>query len=116
MTDPRTLESRTHKFAEVVGTGSVPAVRLSIEDLRNVRLTVTADLGEASMLVRGILELKEGSVVPLDKIAGEMTDVHVNGIPIARGEIIVIADSLCVRIAEIFGVTGMEKGAAESEV
>ena len=53
-----------------------PAGNLSIEDLNRVRLTVTADLGKCTMLVRDVLELQRGSVVQLDKLAGEMTQLQ----------------------------------------
>ena len=55
------------------------------------------------MLVREVLELKRGSIVQLDKLAGEMTDIYVNGLHLARGEVVVIADVLHVRIGEIVG-------------
>ncbi len=85
-----------------------PGVHLGIDSLRRVRLDVTAELGRCSLLVREVLELKRGSVLPLDKMAGEMVEICVNGVPLARGEVVVIADTLHVRIAEIFGFTEKE--------
>jgi flagellar motor switch protein FliN/FliY len=86
---------------------------LQIEDLREVPTTVTADLGSCDIYVRDILGLDKGSVLALTKLAGEMADVMVNGVPIARGEIVVLGDSLNVRIAEIYGLT-TEKEVVES--
>ena len=43
--------------------------------------------------------------MPLNKLAGEMADIHVNGIPLAKGEVMVMGDSLQLRIAEIIGAT-----------
>lgn len=88
---------------------------LGIDDLKRVRLSVTAELGQARMLVRDVLELKEGSIIPLDKIAGEMTDIHLNGIPLARGEVVIISDSIHVRIAEILGLELPEKDLSEDD-
>ena len=76
---------------------------LIMEDLAAVPLKVAAELGRAKTRVRDILELKVGSLVTLEKVAGEMADITVNGIPFARGEVVVIGDLLHVRIAEIGG-------------
>ena len=92
-----------HEFREVSPQGAYGEERLSLEDLRQVRMSLTAHLGSCSMTVREVLALKRGAVVTLDKLAGEMTDVFVNGLPLARGEVVVIADELHVRIGEIVG-------------
>jgi len=98
-----TRRTRDHTFQEVVETGNLPPDHLSVEDLSDVQLTVSVDLGGCSMLVRDILELKRGSVIQLEKLAGEMSDVFVNGLPLAKGEVVVIGDTLHVRIGEIIG-------------
>ena len=113
MSQPREIDTPSHEFNEVVQGKIVSFERLSVDDLKKVRLIITADLGEAAMLVREILDLKQGSIVPLDKLAGEMTDIYVNGIPLARGEVVVIGDSLHVRIGEIFGVAASDKEAED---
>ena len=78
--------------------------RLDLNDVRQVKLRITADLGTCSILVRDVLDLKRGSVLHLNKLAGEMADIYVNDIPMARGEVVVLGDALHVRIAEIFGM------------
>lgn len=88
---------------EEIRAGVRSGEHLDIDDLKEVRLTITADLGKRRMLIREVLDLKRGSVIQLDKLAGEMSEVCVNGIPLARGEVIVIADSLNIRIGEIIG-------------
>lgn len=102
------------QFDEVSEPGTLSADKLNLHDLRHVRLTISADLGQCSMLVRDILALKRGSVVALSKPAGEMTDIYANGIPLARGEVVVIADSLHVRISEITGAAP-ETGGGQNE-
>lgn len=98
--------AQDHEFKEVAGDAVIDSSeRLVLEDLRRVNLDITADLGSSRMLVREVLELKKGSVVPLDKMAGEMTDVYVNGLVLAKGEIVVIGDTLHVRLAEIVGAS-----------
>jgi len=76
---------------------------LKLEDLKHVRIHIAADLGSTSISVREVLQLKEGSVIPLDKLAGEMTEIYGNGRLIGRGEVVVIGDELHVRISEIVG-------------
>jgi flagellar motor switch protein FliN/FliY len=73
----------------------------SIELLRDVDLNVKIELGRARMLVEDVLKLSEGSVVELDKLAGDPVDVFVNDRLIARGEVLVLNDNFCVRVNEI---------------
>ena len=94
-----------HEFADLHEDPSGPAVHLELNDVRDVRLCLSADLGSCSMLVRDVLELKRGSVVALNKQAGEMTEIYVNGRLMARGEVVVINDLLHVRIAEVLGAS-----------
>jgi flagellar motor switch protein FliN/FliY len=73
----------------------------SIDLLRDVDLNVKIELGRARMLVEEVLKLSEGSVVELDKLAGDPVDVFVNDRLIARGEVLVLNDNFCVRVNEI---------------
>ena len=73
----------------------------SIELLRDVDLNVKIELGRSRMLVEDVLKLGEGSVVELDKLAGDPVDVFVNDRLVARGEVLVLNDNFCVRVAEL---------------
>jgi flagellar motor switch protein FliN/FliY len=73
----------------------------SIDLLRDVDLNVKIELGRARMLVEDVLKLGEGSVVELDKLAGDPVDVYVNDRLVARGEVLVLNDNFCVRVNEI---------------
>jgi flagellar motor switch protein FliN/FliY len=73
----------------------------SIDLLRDVDLNVKIELGRSRMLVEDVLKLGEGSVVELDKLAGDPVDVFVNDRLVARGEVLVLNDNFCVRINEI---------------
>jgi flagellar motor switch protein FliN/FliY len=73
----------------------------SIELLRDVDLSVKIELGRSRMLVEDVLKLAEGSVVELDKFAGDPVDVFVNDRLVARGEVLVLNDNFCVRVNEI---------------
>jgi flagellar motor switch protein FliN/FliY len=69
--------------------------------IMDVPLQVTVELGRTKKLIRDILELSPGSVVELDKLAGEPVDILVNGKLIAKGEVVVIDENFGVRISEI---------------
>lgn len=73
----------------------------SIDLLRDVQLDVKIELGRSRMLVDDVLRLGEGSVVELDKLAGDPVDVYVNDRLVARGEVLVLNDNFCVRISDI---------------
>jgi flagellar motor switch protein FliN/FliY len=73
----------------------------SIDLLRDVELDVKIELGRNRMLVEDVLKLAEGSVVELDKLAGDPVDVFVNERLVARGEVLVLNDNFCVRVNEI---------------
>jgi flagellar motor switch protein FliN/FliY len=72
-----------------------------IELLSDVDLHVTIELGRTQMLVEDVLKLGEGSVVELDKLAGDPVDIYVNQRLVARGEVLVLNDNFCIRISEI---------------
>lgn len=69
--------------------------------LNDVDLNVKLQLGQTKMRVEDVLQLGEGSVVELDKLAGDPVDVLVNDRLIARGEVLVLNDVFCVRISEV---------------
>ena len=73
----------------------------------DVELNVKIELGRSRMMVEDVLKLGEGSVVELDKLAGDPVDVYVNDKLVARGEVLVLNDNFCVRVNEIVaGATG----------
>lgn len=67
----------------------------------DVRLSLTVQLGEAEMPIKQVLELTRGSVIELDRVAGEPVDLYANGKLIARGEVVVIEDNFGLRITSI---------------
>lgn len=69
--------------------------------LRDVSLRVKVELGRGRMLLRDVLRLTKGSVVELEKHAGDPLDIYVNNRLIARGEVLVLNENFCVRITEI---------------
>lgn len=82
--------------------GSPPSSeKATIDLLRDVELDLKIELGRTHMELEELLKLRRGSVVSLDKLAGDPVDVYVNGRLIARGEVLVLNDNFCVRVAEL---------------
>lgn len=80
--------------------------------LATIPLQVTVELGRTQMLVREVLALQPGSVVELDRVAGEAVDVRINERLVARGEVVIIADKFGIRLTEIMaGAHAMLGGA-----
>jgi flagellar motor switch protein FliN/FliY len=86
---------------DLAAAGHSDAPLNSIELLSDVELNVMVELGRTQMLVEDVLRLAEGSVVELDKLAGDPVDVYVNKQLVARGEVLVLNDNFCIRISEI---------------
>jgi flagellar motor switch protein FliN/FliY len=73
----------------------------TLELMRDVQLDMTIELGRTHMQLQDVLQLKQGSVVPLNKLAGDPADIYVNGRLVARGEVLVLNDNFCIRVAEL---------------
>ncbi|WP_428305253.1 flagellar motor switch protein FliN [Lacipirellula sp.] len=91
---------QTFKFNEFAGAPPT-AEAATLELMRDVQLDLTIELGRTHMHLEEILKLRQGTVVPLDKLAGDPADIYVNGRLIARGEVLVLNDNFCVRVAEL---------------
>lgn len=90
--------------------GTVPSSdHATLDQISEVELDVKIELGRANMYLEDVLKLRKGSVVPLDKMAGDAVDVYVNGRLLARGEVLVMNENFCVRVAELLaGAIPME--------
>lgn len=90
---------------------NIPSMRMpeGMDLLGDVNLNVKIELGRTKMLLEDVLRLGEGTVVELDKLAGDPVDIYVNDRPVARGEVLVLNDNFCVRISEILNKDALEK-------
>ena len=94
-----------HSFVPLaVGSPPFAAAGLAPSVIGDIELDVTLELGRAELRIEELLALREGSVVTLDKEAGEPIDILANGQLVARGEVIVVDDKFCVRICEVVGL------------
>jgi flagellar motor switch protein FliN/FliY len=88
---------RFPQMGESITTGGYGDISL----LLDVEMTMTVELGRTTKLVKDILGLGEGSIIELDKLAGEPVDLLVNGKLIAKGEVVVIDENFGVRVTDI---------------
>lgn len=82
-----------------------PDAPRSVEFLLDVPLLVTVELGRSKMRIADLLKLSKGSVVELDKIAGEPLDLRVNGQLVARGEAVIVNDKFGVRLTDVLSAS-----------
>ncbi len=91
--------------------GAPPSADVAtLELIRDVELDLKIELGRTQMHLEDVLKLHKGSVVPLDKLAGDPVDIFVNGRLIARGEVLVLNDNFCVRVAELITAEAARAG------
>jgi flagellar motor switch protein FliN/FliY len=87
-------------FAPLPGAGQA-GDHSQIDLLLDISLQVTVELGRARMKIQEILALRNGSVIELDRLAGEPADILVNGTLIAKGEVVVVDEKFGVRVIEV---------------
>jgi flagellar motor switch protein FliN/FliY len=97
---PSQADFQAFQFRDLAGSPP-SSEKATIDLLRDVELDLKIELGRTHMELEELLKLRRGSVVSLDKLAGDPVDVYVNGRLIARGEVLVLNDNFCVRVAEL---------------
>jgi len=107
---PMSLPSEVIEFQFPEFGGTVPSSEhATLDQISEVDLDVKVELGRTYMYIEDVLRLRRGSVVPLDKMAGETVDIYINGRLLAKGEVLVMNENFCVRIAELLaGAIPME--------
>ncbi len=73
----------------------------TLDFILDVTLQVTVEVGRARMTIQDLLQLGQGSVVELEKLAGEPLDIYVNGKQVARGEAVIVNEKFGVRLTDI---------------
>ena len=99
----QSLEGVASAAEGVAGAATAAAARESrtLEFILDVTLQVTVEVGRARMTIQDILQLGQGSVVELEKLAGEPLDIYVNGKHVARGEAVIVNEKFGVRLTDI---------------
>lgn len=83
------------------GTGTPRNKERGIDLLLDIPLDVAVEVGRSRILVRDLLQLQEGSMIELDKLAGDPLDLYVNGRLIARGEAVVVNEKFGLRLTDV---------------
>jgi flagellar motor switch protein FliN/FliY len=82
-----------------------PSDELNLDVILDVPVTLSMEIGRTQINIRNLLQLNQGSVVELDRFAGEPLDVLVNGTLIAHGEVVVINDKFGIRLTDVISLS-----------
>lgn len=82
-------------------TAAVKGPPKTLDFILDVSLQITVEVGRSRMTIQDILQLGQGSVIELEKLAGEPLDIYVNGKPVARGEAVIVNEKFGVRLTDI---------------
>ncbi|MGR9115087.1 MAG: flagellar motor switch protein FliN [Gammaproteobacteria bacterium] len=88
-----------HKSSGIVGDEAHAEIQMDV--ILDIPVTISMEIGRTQINIRNLLQLNEGSVVELDRFAGEPMDVLVNGTLIAHGEVVVVNDKFGIRLTDV---------------
>lgn len=100
------VSSKLESPGEDSGTKIKSSHPTNLDLLMDVSLRVSVELGRTRMQLAQILELQHGSVIELDRLAGDPVDIFVNECIVARGEVVIVDDKFGVRITEMISSRG----------
>ncbi len=101
--------ARPASFQELKAETPPGPVEEKLELVMDIPVTLSVELGRTKIQIRELLQLAQGSVVDLDRLAGEPMDVLVNGFLIARGEVVLVNDKFGIRLTDIISPTERAK-------
>jgi flagellar motor switch protein FliN len=81
--------------------GNAKKFELNLDNLLDIPVEISVEIGRTKMAIGELLSLSKGSIIELNKIAGESVDIYVNGKLLGKGEIVVVNERLGVRIMDI---------------
>jgi len=88
-------------LSENPNSSTAKKIEINMDSLLDIPVEVSVEIGRTKMAIGELLSLAKGTIVELNKIAGEAVDIYVNGKLLGKGEIIVVNERLGVRIIEI---------------
>jgi flagellar motor switch protein FliN/FliY len=98
--EPTTIEPE--QFGDVQSEPPSTATRdVNLEMILDVHVSLSMEVGHTRIPIRNLLQLNQGSVVELDRAAGEPLDVYVNGTLVAHGEVVVINEKFGIRLTDV---------------
>lgn len=97
---------RPVKFQELEDVPANRSIKKNLDIMQDVLMHISVELGRTKSSIKEVMEMEKGSIVELDKIAGEQVEIYVNEKLVAKGEVIVIEDKFGVRVTS----TSLQKG------
>jgi flagellar motor switch protein FliN/FliY len=99
----KSTDARTAEFSDLQdrGAGGDAARDVNLEVILDVPVTLSMEVGRTRIPIRNLLQLNQGSVVELDRAAGEPLDVFVNGTLVAHGEVVVVNEKFGIRLTDV---------------
>lgn len=91
----------SEQTAKPAASAEPPRKELNLDVILDVPVTVSLEVGRARMPIRNLLQLNQGSVVELERDAGDPFDVYVNGTLIAHGEVVVVNERFGIRLTDV---------------
>ena len=101
MNDIESNEPAPAQFTQLQSDDTTVGDELNLDVILDVPVTLSLEVGRTRMPIRNLLQLNQGSVVELERGAGEPLDVFVNGTLIAHGEVVVVNDRFGVRLTDV---------------
>jgi flagellar motor switch protein FliN/FliY len=100
--EPQGAATESAQFQELQAEASPTGdTEVSLDSILDVPVTISMEIGRTKINIRNLLQLNQGSVVELDRLAGEPMDVLVNGTLIAQGEVVVVNEKFGIRLTDI---------------
>jgi flagellar motor switch protein FliN/FliY len=87
--------------ALISGQGAPAAREINLDVILDVPVTLSLEVGRTRLPIRSLLQLNQGSVVELERAAGEPLDVYVNGTLVAHGEVVVVNEKFGIRLTDV---------------
>lgn len=102
MSKPNEAQARAAEFDDLADNANGEGNRdVNLEVILDVPVTLSMEVGRTRIPIRNLLQLNQGSVVELDRAAGEPLDVFVNGTLVAHGEVVVVNEKFGIRLTDV---------------
>ncbi|QUN06861.1 flagellar motor switch protein FliN [Shewanella yunxiaonensis] len=106
MAEQAEQEAQTVELDELKSTATAANVDdPKLDTILDIPVTISMEVGRSFISIRNLLQLNQGSVVELDRVAGEPLDVMVNGTLVAHGEVVVVNDKFGIRLTDVISQT-----------
>ncbi len=99
--DSNTESAQFQELKAEASNMTASEIDVSLDSILDVPVTISMEIGRTHINIRNLLQLNQGSVVELDRLAGEPMDVLVNGTLIAQGEVVVVNEKFGIRLTDV---------------